>query len=174
MSMRHVESPQRADISRFFESPEDTLAERTSLIAKRDDKNLALLAAMKRTRKKADDSDQSISAAKMERFLEHPAPSSKGHDHEGEGSTVSSEDEEELSKSYTAAAAETKLSTSSSSGASTPKQEKRNSFATESKTLEVSRDDSSSHMANKKKTILFYFFTEKLSISRVTQQRQRD
>jgi hypothetical protein len=159
MSIRQVESPQRADISRFFESPEDTLAERTSLIAKRDDKNLALLAAMKRTRKKAGDSDQSITAVKMEQFLEHPAPSSNGHDHEGEGSTVSSEDEEELSKSYTAAAAEIKLSTSSSSGACTPKQEKIDSFTAESKrALEVSRDDSSSHMAKKKKRNLCVFF----------------
>lgn len=177
MNSNKADTPQRADISKFFESAEDTLAERTSsLLAKRDDKNLALLAAMKRRPTKKDVESPGLSSEKLTQFLEGPTLTTPEHgtakraDGE-EGSTVSSDDDdEEMSRSYTALA---KAERSSSSGASTPeslnngairslkKEKSSNEDAREDVSSEpsstrklpiMSHEDSSSHMGDTTET----------------------
>lgn len=152
-------TPQRADISKFFESAEDTLAERTSSLLKSGDtKNLALLAAMKsRTPSKKHLEEASLTPEKMNQFLEDtsaagasPAPQ--------DGSSVTSDDDDDGSRSYTAAAMESRRS--SSSGPPTPTSERQ---AEPAKHLPaISREDSSSHAGDTTETtglcLCFDFF----------------
>jgi hypothetical protein len=84
------------------ESPRGSTSDRTSLISKKDDSNLALLASMKRKPKKHLADSPSASEQHLSKFLEdtHDSPSPGHEKHEELGETVSS-DEDELSRSYT-------------------------------------------------------------------------
>ncbi len=129
------------------ESPradEQHVADRTSLIARKDDKNLALLASMKRKPKKQMADSPNTSENHLSKFLEDthdsPAkrPSAEKHDELGE--TVSSDDDDdELSRSYTPSGGPNQLSA-------------KPVAASASAAAVASQDESSSHMGDTTET----------------------
>ncbi len=163
--MKHLDSPQRSDLNRYFENPEDTLAERQSLLlSKHDDRpdKLALLAAMKRrsTRKGLDEEATLTPENKLKHYLESgPMPNAsravKAAAEEAEGSTVSSDDDDdEGSKSYTAKKSDPSTPETMAQTAVTrvPPSPREESSEQSSKGRLLHHDDSSSHVGDTTET----------------------